>query len=59
MDPVTIIAALSAATRLANQLYQIMEDRRRKQELTPEEEAEWDRHKAHMMTQPHWQPSIK
>jgi hypothetical protein len=58
MDPVTAIAAISAAITLTEKVVAIMEERKRRRELTPEEEAEWDRFKAERMTAPHWQPSF-
>jgi hypothetical protein len=58
MDPVTIIAAISAASKLIEQGVRIMEERRRNRELTPEQEAEWDRLKAETLNKPHWEPSF-
>lgn len=58
MDPATIIAAVSAASALIEQGRKIMEERKRNQELTPEEEAEWDRLVAEHLQKPHWWPSF-
>lgn len=58
MDPVTIIAAISAASALIEQGRKIMEERKRSRELTPEEEAAWDRLVAEQLRKPHWQPSV-
>lgn len=57
MDPMTIIAAVSAASALIDQATKIMEERRRNRELTPEQEAEWDRVVAAQLAKPHWKPS--
>lgn len=57
MDPETIIAAISAASTLINTLAPVIEERRRNSELTPAQEAEWDRIKAEAYAQAHWQPS--
>lgn len=57
MDPVTIIAAISAATTLTEKLVAIMEERSRIRELTPEQEAEWQAFKRARFRMPHWKPS--
>lgn len=57
MDPATITAAVAAAIKLVEMGQKIMEERRRNRELTPEEEAAWDREVASRLSQPHWQPS--
>lgn len=57
MDPLTIIAAISAANALVQTLSPIIEDMRRKQELTPEQEAKWDAYVRAQMEKPHWRPS--
>ena len=57
MDPLTIIAAISAASALVNTLAPIIADRKRKKELTPEEEAAWDEYVAKQQAAPHWRPS--
>lgn len=58
MDPITLIAAVNAAAKLIEQGVKIMEERRRNRELTPEQEAAWDRLKAETLNQPHWQPTF-
>lgn len=58
MDPLTIIAAINAASTLVNTLAPILAERKRRHELTPEEEAAWDRLVAEKLSQPHWQPSF-
>jgi len=57
MDPITIIAAVSAASALIEQATKIIEERRRNRELTPEQEAEWDRVVAAQLAKPHWRLS--
>lgn len=57
MDPITIIAAVSAASALIEQATKIIEERRRNRELTPEQEAEWDRVVAAQLVKPHWRLS--
>lgn len=57
MDPVTIVSLINGATSLFQSISKIVEERRRNRELTPEEEAAWDRFKAERMNDPHWQPS--
>lgn len=58
MDPATIIAAVSAASALIEQGRKIMEERKQNRELTPEEEADWDRLVTEQLQKPHWQPSF-
>lgn len=53
----TIMAAITAASALVNTLAPIMEERRRKRELTPEEEAQWDQFVEERMSASHWKPS--
>jgi hypothetical protein len=57
MDPATIIAAVQAASLLIEQGSKLMEERRRKRELTVEEEQAWDQYVAAQVKKPHWRPS--
>lgn len=53
------MAGIQAAT-LALQLgREWMEERKRRKELTPEQEAEWDAYVAAQVAKPHWQPSAQ
>lgn len=57
MDPVTVMAGIQAANLAINLGREWMEERRRKKELTPEQEAAWDAYVAAQTAKPHWQPS--
>ena len=57
MDPITIIAAITAASTLIEKGIQIMEERKRHAELTPAEEAAWDKFVAEQLQKPHWKLS--
>jgi len=57
MDPMTILAAIQAATLLINEGRKIMEERKQNREMTPEEEKAWDKYVQEQTGKPHWKPS--
>lgn len=57
MDPVTIVAGISALAQLSTLIAKTIEDRRRTGELTTEEAKAWEDYTSGRMSQPHWNPS--
>ena len=57
MDPLTIIAAITAATKLVELGAKAIEERRRRGELTDEEERAWSEYLELRLRSPHWTPS--
>lgn len=54
MDPLTIIAAMTAASKLIEVGTKIIETRRRNRELTAEEAEAWRVYLESKLEQPHW-----
>lgn len=57
MDPQTIILGTHAAIAIINALREYQETRRVNREMSPQEEAEWDRFVNDQRSLPHWKPS--
>ncbi len=57
LKPELIIASTSAAIQLVEAGIRIMNARRQAGEMTPEEEAAWDREVTQRLQASHWTPS--
>lgn len=59
MDPATIIALITAASKLIEQGVKFMEDRKMNHEMTPDEQAQWDEFVNQQMSKPYWKKSTE
>lgn len=59
MDPVTIVAGITALAQFSQLIAKTIEERRRTGELTPEEAKAWEDYTSGRMSQPHWNPSAE
>ncbi len=57
MDPLTVIAAVTAAAKLIEVGAAFIEERRRRGELTEEEARAWEAYLEARLQSPHWTPS--